>query len=132
VGFEPVEVCVAQFRDRPPPDLGEFALVRMQGLPDATGEGEPEADVHVPRRGRTRGFGHREEEGFVLESRVELRGDAEFFGGLAPNGAERMLAGLDVPSRRQPEAGQPVVAEQYAPQPAGRRGGSTTPDAVTE
>jgi hypothetical protein len=42
VGFELVEVLVAQFRDRPPPDLSEFALIRMQGLPDAAGEGEPE------------------------------------------------------------------------------------------
>ena len=36
VGFEPIAVCVPKLRDRPPPDLDEFALVRMQGLPDAT------------------------------------------------------------------------------------------------
>jgi hypothetical protein len=96
MGFEPIAACVAKFRGRPPPDLGEFALVRMQGLPDATGEGEPEADVHVPRRGRTHGLGHREEEWPVPERRVELRRDAEFFDGLAPDGAERMLAGLDI------------------------------------
>jgi hypothetical protein len=41
VGFELIEVSVAQFRDGPPPDLGEFALVRMQGLSGASGEGGP-------------------------------------------------------------------------------------------
>ena len=84
VGFEPIAGCVPKFRGRPPPDLGEFALVRTQGLPDATDEGEPEADVHVPRRGRPHGLGHREEERPVPEHRVELRRDAEFFDGLAP------------------------------------------------
>jgi hypothetical protein len=69
----------------------------------------------VPRRGRTHGLGHHEEEWPVPERRVELRHDAEFFDGLAPDGAERMLAGLYMPSARQPQAGQPVVAEQHAP-----------------
>ena len=31
-------------------------------LPHATGEGEPQADVYMPHRGRTHGLGHREEE----------------------------------------------------------------------
>ena len=96
---------MAQFGGRPPPDLGEFALVRTQGLPQATGEGEPQADVHVPRRGRTHGLGHREEERLIPERRVGLCGDAEFLDGLAPDGVEGMLAGLDMPSGRQPQAG---------------------------
>jgi len=49
------------------------------------------------------------------EHRVGLRGDAEFFDGLAADGLERMLTGLDMPSGRQPQAGQPVVAEQHLP-----------------
>jgi len=32
-----------------------------------------------------------------------------------PDGAERMLTGLDMASGRQPKAGQPVVAQQHAP-----------------
>ena len=62
VRLEPVQARVAKFGGRPPPDLGEFARVRTQGLPHATGEGEPQADVHMPRRGRTYGLGHRKEE----------------------------------------------------------------------
>jgi hypothetical protein len=120
----PMTAAVSPPRQRPAPSrvkplarlaLAGVAPVRMQGLPDATGESGPEADVHVPRRGRTHGLGHREEERPVPEHRVELRRDAEFFDGLAPDGAERMLAGLDMPSGRQPQAGQPVVAEQHAP-----------------
>ena len=87
----------------------------MHGLPDATGQGEPEADVHMPHRGRPHRLGHREEERLVPGRRVKLRGNAEFFGGLAPDGAERMLARLDMPSGRQPQAGQPVIAQQDAP-----------------
>jgi Transposase IS66 family len=30
------------------PDPGEFVPIGTQGLPDATGQGEPEADVHMP------------------------------------------------------------------------------------
>ena len=41
MGFETVQVRVAQFGGRPPPDLGELALVRKQGLAHATGEGKP-------------------------------------------------------------------------------------------
>jgi hypothetical protein len=83
VGFEPIKISVAQFRDGPPPDLGEFALVRMHGLSSASCEGEPEADVHVPHRGRTHSLGHREEERPFGEHRVELGADAEFLDGLA-------------------------------------------------
>lgn len=115
MGFEPAKGRLAQFRNRPPPDLGEFALVRTQGLPDMTGEGEPEADVNMPRRERAHGLGHREEKRPVLGRRVGLRDDAELFDGLPPDGVERMLARLDMPSGRQPQAGQPVIAEQHAP-----------------
>jgi len=87
----------AQFRDRSPPDPGEFALVRMQGLPDAASQGEPEADVHMPHRGRPYRLGHGEEERLVPGRRVKLPGNAEFLGGLAPDGAERMLARLELP-----------------------------------
>lgn len=115
MGFAPIEAGAAQFRDCPPPDLDEFAPIRMQRLPDASGEGEPEADVGMPHRGRTRGLGHREKERPVPERRVEMRRNAEFFDGLTPNSIERMLAGLDMASGRQPQARQPVVAEQHAP-----------------
>jgi hypothetical protein len=93
---------------------------RIRAGPDARAarrdwRGRTRGDVHVPRRGRTDGLAHREKERLVLERRVEWRGNAEFFGRLAPDGVERMLAGLDVSSGRQPQAGQPVVAEQHAP-----------------
>ena len=95
VRVEPAEVGTAQFRDRPPTDPGEFTLIRLQGLPNTPGQGEPEADVHVPQRRRPHGLGHREEERPVPERRVELRGNAEFFDHLPPDRVKRMLAGLD-------------------------------------
>jgi hypothetical protein len=68
----------------------------------------------VPRRGRAHGLGHREEERLAPERRVGRRGNTEFFDGLAPNGLERVLARLDMPSGRLPQAGEAVVAEQHA------------------
>ena len=39
-----------------------------------------------------------------------------------PDGAERMLTGLDMPPGRQPQAGQPVIAQQHAPgRPVGKQ-----------
>ena len=53
--------------------------------------------------------------GWAWNARVELRGNAEFFDDLALDGRERVLAGLDVAAGRQPQARQPVIAEQHAP-----------------
>jgi hypothetical protein len=69
----------------------------------------------VPQRRRPHGLGHREEERPVPERRVELRGNAEFFDHLPPDRVKRMLAGLDMPSGRQPQARQAVITQQHAP-----------------
>lgn len=114
MGVEARGVRAAEFRDRPPADPGELALVRAEGLAGFAGQGEPEADVHVPRLWRAHGLRHREEERPAGERRVWPRGYAELFRGLAADGGVRVLAGLDVAAGWQPQAGQPVVAQQHA------------------
>jgi hypothetical protein len=114
VGLEAREAGAVELGWGPPADLGELALIWLQGLADVAGQGEPKADVHMPRCGRADGFGHREEERPVAERRVGYGSDAQLFDNLAVDGSERVLAGLDVAAGWQPQAGQTVIAQQDA------------------
>lgn len=98
MGFESAGISAAQFSEGPPSQLLEFTLIWLQRLPYAAGEGEPETDIYVLCLGRPDGLGHRQEERPPAKNRVELRTDAEFFGGFTSHGREGMLGRFDMAS----------------------------------
>ena len=98
---------------RPPPDLGEFALVRIQGLSTRPARANERLSSRAASSADPRS-GHRRKNGLSRNAASSCAVTLSFRRPRA-DGAEGMLARLDMPSGRRPQAGQPVIAEQHAP-----------------
>jgi hypothetical protein len=111
--LEPGRIERAQLRRGPPPDLRELPLVGPQRHADLTGHREPQAHVHMPALRRVDRLGHRQEERPLTGDRVGHRGDTQLLTDLPHHRRPRILTRLDMPARRQPQPGQPVVTQQH-------------------